>query len=40
MCVYRGDAVGQVVLAGDAQQLILRQLKATEGTWSGLLLQL
>lgn len=40
MCVYRGDAVGQVVLAGDAQQLVLRQLKATERTWSGLLLQL
>lgn len=24
VCVYRGNAVGQVVLAGDAQQLILR----------------
>lgn len=39
-CCYRGDAVGQVVLAGDAQQLVLRQLEAAEGTRSRLLLQL
>lgn len=37
---YRGDAVGQVVLAGDAQQLVLRQLEAAEGTRGRLLLQL
>lgn len=37
---YRGDAVGQVVLAGDAQQLVLRQLEAAEGTRRRLLLQL
>lgn len=24
VCLYRGDAVGQVVLAGDTQQFILR----------------
>lgn len=36
---YRGDAVGQVVLAGDAEQFVLRQLSATEGTGGRLLLQ-
>lgn len=40
VCLYRGDAVGQVVLAGNAQQFILWQLKATEGTRSSFLLQL
>lgn len=39
-CLYRGDAVGDVVLAGDAQQLVLWELEATEGTRSGFLLQL
>lgn len=38
--MYRGDAVGQVVLAGNTQQFILRQLEATEGTRSSFLLQL
>jgi len=37
---YRGNAVGQVVLAGDAQQFVLWQLNATEGTRTRLLLQL
>lgn len=40
MCLYRGNAIGQVVLAGDTQQFILWQLKATEGTWSSFLLHL
>lgn len=37
---YRGDAVGHVVLAGDAQQFVLWQLEAAEGTRSSLILQL
>lgn len=40
MCLYRGNAVRQIVLAGDAQQFVLCQLKATEGTRSSFLLQL
>lgn len=39
-CLYRGDAIGQVVLAGNAQQFVLWQLEATEETWSRFLLQL
>lgn len=38
--MYRGDAIGQVVFAGNAEQFVLRQLEATEGTRSSFLLQL
>lgn len=37
---YRGDAVWQVVLAGEAEQFVLWQLEAAERTRGGLLLQL
>ena len=39
-CWYRGDAIGQVVLAGNTEQLVLWELAATERTWSRFLLQL
>lgn len=37
---YRGDTIGQVIFAGDAQKLILWELISTEGTRGRLLLHL
>lgn len=38
--LYRGDTIGQVVFAGDAQELILWELISTEGARGRLLLHL
>lgn len=38
--LYRGNAIGQVVLAGDTQKFVLRELISTERTRSRFLLHL
>lgn len=38
--LYRGDTIGQVVFAGDAQKLILWELISTEGARGRLLIHL
>lgn len=39
-CLYRGDTIGQVVFAGDTQELILWELISTEGARGCVLLHL